>query len=704
VNGRPAPRTSVATAGRGIVLALLALVLVALAPIGPVLVGGEAATPAAAATDPSAEPATEPGADPEAPEPAPEVEPEPAPGPDEPAPDPDEEPDPPTAPPVAPETPEPSPDPEVDAPEVDEPEAPDPDDEVDAPLDPDVPEDEAEPAPTVVRPATPPAVRTSPIPLASILVAAAVLAVGIGLAVRAWRTRDDDEEADGFPDADGSPADDAGDPAATRPIGVDRDRAGDVATDVTVPLGAVDDPAARRGPPTTGAAAAITRRLDVTRAPDRPAPTAGSPGADPLLLDLLITLGEAMVDAGDSVGEVSETLERVARVNGVPGVAAVVLPTALIVSVPDGVDVRTEVSAAGTSRLRLDQIDALYRLTDAAERGRVDPREGLARIARIRTMRPPFDRPVRLLGYVVLTVGLGLILRGGLLDLIVAAVLGAGIGAMQLTTERLGKHYRAFLPVVAAFAVSVVVFVLGRAVPELSVFPPLVAPLIALLPGALLTTSVIELSTGHIISGAGRLASGALQLLLLAVGILAGAQLVGVPAAEIATAPTEPLAQIAPWVGVLVFGLGVHLFHGARRDTMRWIVLVLLVAYAGQVVGGWFVGSALSAFVGAMAMTPVAIIAARQPSGPPTLVSFLPGFWLLVPGALGLAGVTQLLDEDQLDGLGSLITTGVTMVGVALGVLLGLAAGAAVADLLGLQRGDPSGPDETRTERVLDAP
>ena len=108
---------------------------------------------------------------------------------------------------------------------------------------------------------------------------------------------------------------------------------------------------------------------------------------------------------------------------------------------------------------------------------------------------------------------------------------------------------------------------------------------------------------------------------------------------------------------------------------MGWIILVLYVAYAGQVIGGLFLGGVLSAFFGALVMTPVAMFAATQKSGPPTLVAFLPAFWLLIPGALGLVGVAKYLGDERIDGAASLVTAGVTMVAIALGVLLGLAAG-----------------------------
>jgi uncharacterized membrane protein YjjB (DUF3815 family) len=81
-------------------------------------------------------------------------------------------------------------------------------------------------------------------------------------------------------------------------------------------------------------------------------------------------------------------------------------------------------------------------------------------------------------------------------------------------------------------------------------------------------------------------------------------------------------------------------------------------------------GSVLSAFVGALVMTPAAVLISRAPGGPPPMVSFLPAYWLLVPGALGLEGVTSLLQGD-VSGLATLTTTLTTMVAVSLGVLVG---------------------------------
>lgn len=394
---------------------------------------------------------------------------------------------------------------------------------------------------------------------------------------------------------------------------------------------------------------------------------------DTATLDLLIDLGEALIDAGDAVSHVESTLRSLGRVYGIDGLGVLVLPTALVVSVPGVGDVKTEVSTAGRRTLRLDQVDDVIHLVNAAERGEVSIEHGRAELARIRASEPPFGPPLVLAGYVLSTVGIALLLRGTWREVTLAAVLGLVVGHFRRVTQGSGVSYQPFWPLLAAGAVSTAVFATARVVDDLAVFPALASPLVTFLPGALLTTAVLELATGQIVAGAARLASGAMQLLLLALGIVAGAQLVGVPGGDIRPSGDGVVASVLPWVGVAAFGVGVVWFNGARRSTLLWILISMYAAYAGQVVGGLFFGSALSAFFGAAAMTPVALLAARQPSGPTPLVTFLPGFWILVPGALGLEGVTRIIGADGgAAGTSALATTVVSMVGISLGILLGL--------------------------------
>jgi uncharacterized membrane protein YjjP (DUF1212 family) len=373
--------------------------------------------------------------------------------------------------------------------------------------------------------------------------------------------------------------------------------------------------------------------------------------------------GEALIDSGYDVTEVQHELDAMGRAYGLPNAEVIVLPTAVLISARAGGQLRTGVVSSGRSRLRLHQTEDLVDVVHGAKTGAVTPGDAYDRMAAIRAQPPPFPPELQLVGHVLATAGLAAVLGASWLGLVVSACLGALAGALLLIGRRVPPQFQALMTVATSFAVALVVLLLARAGAQFDVVPSLIAPLVILLPGALLTTSVIELVTGQMISGAGPLAAGAAQLVLLGVGILAAVALVGVPAIDVTGTP-RPLGSAGPWIAVAVFGTGIVLNQCARPTSLGWILLVLYVAYGAQVLGGLAFGGVLSAFVGAAAMTPVAAIVARQHSGPPTIVSFTPAFWLLVPGALGLVGVAALLHGDS-SGASLVTSTVETMVAIA---------------------------------------
>ena len=96
-------------------------------------------------------------------------------------------------------------------------------------------------------------------------------------------------------------------------------------------------------------------------------------------------------------------------------------------------------------------------------------------------------------------------------------------------------------------------------------------------------------------------------------------------------------------------------------------------------------------------MTPVVLWVERLPNGPPKLVTFLPAFWLLVPGATGLIGITQIAGNGLDVGSRGLTDVLIAIISISLGVLIGTAV-YRTADA-GLRRvrqsslpGDPSSP------------
>ena len=88
-------------------------------------------------------------------------------------------------------------------------------------------------------------------------------------------------------------------------------------------------------------------------------------------------------------------------------------------------------------------------------------------------------------------------------------------------------------------------------------------------------------------------------------------------------------------------------------------------------IGNHLFGGYVSGLIGALVMTPVAYLFARTPGSMPAYAVFLPGFWLLVPGAIGLIGVTELASNGREAASADFVTAIASTFAVALGVLCG---------------------------------
>ncbi|MFI8252357.1 threonine/serine exporter ThrE family protein [Streptomyces filamentosus] len=388
------------------------------------------------------------------------------------------------------------------------------------------------------------------------------------------------------------------------------------------------------------------------------------------LASLLCELGSDLLRAAERSAEVERTLHDVAARYGTRA-RCFVVPTGLFVRVgggPDGRGGELDFTPVDGPDLRLDQVEALQALVTRM-RAEAVPFDEVRRALRENRDRPErFSPAATVLGYVLLTVGLGTMRHATVPAVAGYAVLGAGVGLLRLFGDRLPSA-RTALPVVTAILVTATA--LRWAGPLLHENPAVlyIPPLIAFLPGAALTLGAIELATGAALSGLSRLAGALTVLLLLSLGILVGSELLR--AHPSGGKAAEPLGAWAPWVGVLLLGFGFLLYFSAPPRVTGWLLGALLAERLVQSTASELAGATFGAFAAGALLPPMASWIEKR-SRTPDQVVFLPCFWLLVPGAIGLTSVSEIIVEKDTDGgLESLVGTVITVAAIALGVLVG---------------------------------
>jgi len=392
------------------------------------------------------------------------------------------------------------------------------------------------------------------------------------------------------------------------------------------------------------------------------------------LLRFLLRLGHLLLATGAAAGTVETTLRRVAQNYQIKQFNALALPTVVFVNFADeDASLQIEFTAEQGLVLRFDQIEATYELARDAERSVLDPTEGLRRVNAILAMPPPHKLHWSVLGHVLATVGIALVLRPTADVVWAAAFFGLVVGTLRLLAGR-GGIVNTLLPMFCAFVVALLALLGARHGMAGSPIYVLVASLYTFLPGGTLAVATVELAYGDIVSGGTRFVSGLLQLVFLMLGMLTAATIVGLPPEKLLVPVSDAATRAwAPWLGVLLFAVGHWLHYSTTRRALPWVLALLVIALAGQLIGNALFGGYMSGFFAAMLITPAAYIVQYRFSGPPQMVTFIPALWILVPGSLGLIGLAELVGNDRLAGVENFVTTLFSIVAIGLGTVVGTA-------------------------------
>jgi uncharacterized membrane protein YjjP (DUF1212 family) len=421
----------------------------------------------------------------------------------------------------------------------------------------------------------------------------------------------------------------------------------------------------------------VTRLLRSIRKEIPQALTEGQDHNDAEVAAMLRELGIALVECEQPTQLVTARLLTIASQYTDQTVRVMVLPTALVVQVGT-VAYEVETIIKPTTQLNLaGRIDAICEL---AEVGAITAADATREAAAARTMAPRFGPITTVVGYIITTLGFGMIINPTWASLWGYVFLGTLVGAIQV----LGRPFptlNAVLPTLAAAVVTALAtwFVADAANDGLlRVISP---PLVALLPGLALTIAAMELAAGQVISGSSRLIYGVAQLALLVFGVGMGMKVGGL------LAPQQPTPQMGAWsfyVAVIVISIGLYIYLSTPKGSLVWLILAIGVALVGQKVGGLFMSPTHSGAVGGFLVVPFAMVAAQIRTSPPSIVMMLAAFWALVPGALSFESLGEAVTGEG--DITTLATSVVAIFSIALGTLIGWS----VFMTINVRRGKPA--------------
>lgn len=322
-------------------------------------------------------------------------------------------------------------------------------------------------------------------------------------------------------------------------------------------------------------------------------------------------------------------------------------------------------------------LKALAMVDDVAERvtdGRMDVDEGLQALTAL-------DRPVgrEKLAITVLAFGLAsgsvaALLRTSWGDVAASAVIGLMIGLLSVASAsrpRLSEASDAIAALLATLTASAI----AAFVTPLSLQTVVIASLIVLMPGLMLTTAVAELSSQNWASGTARFAGATVALLKLTFGTVVATQAAHALGWQPQLISAPQLPAWAEWVGLLVGSAAFAvLFGAARRD----IVLVMAGAWIGYGLtrlAGQVPGLSSEAFAGSVFLAGLGVAIVSNAFGRifrrPGALLRVSGIILLVPGSVGFRSLSFVLERDVVLGLDTAVAVLSALIAIVAGLLFG---------------------------------
>lgn len=395
------------------------------------------------------------------------------------------------------------------------------------------------------------------------------------------------------------------------------------------------------------------------------------------LADYLLDMGAALASYGCPSYRLEDVIRAVADAEGYRA-EPFALPTGLFLrvtprertheTVPE-VHRMTRLSDWGVDLARLTLIDAIF--NDVVDR-RATIEQGRARIREVVTRPPVWSPPLVWAATTVSAGAAAVFFRGQLVDVLVASIVGAAVGASRVMLGR-DPSQRLLSEFIGGLFAAVCAWLATRVWPSASPEVIVLAGAISLFPGMTFTTGLAEVAQKNLVSGGARLMESVVTLLLILFGValVAGLQKiagVALPPGEIGRTGLGLAYQaLALVVSSVAFGV---LFQVPRQ--YMWTALVSgATGYAVTAVAVRRLPEAphVAAFCAAVAVCMLSNVLARATKRPAQLFQ-LPGMILLVPGSFGFVSLGQFLAKKAEAGVQEAFTMALVGAALVIGVLV----------------------------------
>lgn len=399
------------------------------------------------------------------------------------------------------------------------------------------------------------------------------------------------------------------------------------------------------------------------------------------VLDLTIRLAEVMLSSGSGTADVVATAQDVAQAYQLTDCVVDITFNTIMVSAPPTADsppltIVRAVRTRATDYTRLADLDRLVRRITA---GGVSVDEAHVAMDEVTTQPHPYPRWFASAGWAGFALGIAMLLGGGWLTCILAAITSAVIDQVGRWLLRAGAPLFFYHALGAAIAtlVAVAAYRFADQGPTVMV----ATGIVVLLSGMTLVGSVQDALTGYMVTATARLGDALFLTAGIVVGIVAGLQIatllgirmqLHVDATESFVTPSQPAQILIAVLGASLAGACLTLAYYAP---LRSVVTAAFAAGTAQLVlialGNAQFGQVMATGVAAVGVGLLATLVSIRRQAP-ALVTATAGITPMLPGLAIFRAVFNFAVEENFDaGLAQLMAAAAVALAIGAGVVMG---------------------------------
>lgn len=388
----------------------------------------------------------------------------------------------------------------------------------------------------------------------------------------------------------------------------------------------------------------------------------------------LLTIARALHTAGTTAQRLEDTLAVLAQGLGLTHAQFFSTPTSIMCAFGELEDQETHLLRLAPAGPNIGKLSRLDRVVTDVLSGAISTSEAVTLVEAVEHEPSPYPSLLTVLSFGLGSAGIARFLGGGITEIAVGGILGIITGCLEALAERRPRFGRVYEPI-AAFAAAFIATGVASLLGPYATSTAILAGIIVLLPGLVLTNAVRELAERHLASGTARLAGATMVLLGLVFGVALGSR----TATALFGATRELTPGALPWwtMAIAIAAAGVSfvvILKAEPRDT-GWMVGASAVSYLLASTSVRIAGPELGLFVAAMFDGVAATVWGRWRDRPQNVV-LVPAILMLVPGSVGFRSLNSLLEKNVVAG----VQTAFAMIIAATAISAGLLVATSVAE------------------------